>query len=197
MMATPVSSLPRRKLTPPHNATPNYPEHFQSDHGASVRKRRRLCVGVRKSSAVAKSALEHEASDLAPLTSPPRGRGLPFEQDSRSHLWINMVERFFAETTRKRARRGVFKSVDELKQAIIDYLDKHNDQPKLKVWDNSSTAGTGSRSPTPASRACSPSTSHPSVQTSPTSAPPLLRSGLAQATQRWLAAFKSKKGVCR
>jgi hypothetical protein len=29
----------------------------------------------------------------------------------------------------------------------------------------------------------------------PTSAPRLLRSGLAQATQRWLAAFKSKKGV--
>jgi hypothetical protein len=101
------------------------------------------------------------------------------------------------ETTRTRIRRGVFESVDELKQAIIDYLDKHNDQPKLNVWDNSSTAGTGSRSPAPASRACSPSTSHPSVQTSPTSAPPLLRSGLAQATQRWLAAFKSKKGVCR
>jgi hypothetical protein len=30
---------------------------------------------------------------------------------------------------------------------------------------------------------------------SPTSAPRLLPSGLAQATQRWLAAFKSKKGV--
>jgi hypothetical protein len=30
-----------------------------------------------------------------------------------------MVERFFAEITRKRIRRGVFKSVDELKQAIM------------------------------------------------------------------------------
>jgi hypothetical protein len=36
--------------------------------------------------------------------------------------------------TRKRIRRGVFKSVDELKQAIMDYLDKHNDQPKPYVW---------------------------------------------------------------
>jgi len=48
--------------------------------------------------------------------------------------WLNMVERFFAEITRKRIRRGVFKSVDELKKAITDYLDKHNDQPKPYVW---------------------------------------------------------------
>jgi hypothetical protein len=45
-----------------------------------------------------------------------------------------MVERFFGEITIKRIRRGVFKSVDELKQAIMDYLDKHNDQPKPYVW---------------------------------------------------------------
>ena len=38
-----------------------------------------------------------------------------------SGSWLNMVERFFAEITRKRIRRGVFKSVDELKQAIMDY----------------------------------------------------------------------------
>jgi hypothetical protein len=36
--------------------------------------------------------------------------------------------------TRKRIRRGVFKSVDELKQAIMDYLDKHNGHPKPYVW---------------------------------------------------------------
>jgi hypothetical protein len=45
-----------------------------------------------------------------------------------------MVERFFAEITRKRIRRGVFKSVDELKQAIMDYLDEHNGEPKPYVW---------------------------------------------------------------
>jgi hypothetical protein len=36
-----------------------------------------------------------------------------------------MVERFSAEIT----RRCVFEGVDELKQAIMDVLDKHNDQP--------------------------------------------------------------------
>ena len=54
-----------------------------------------------------------------------------------SGSWLNMVERFFAEITRKRIRRGVFKSVDELKQAIMDYLDSHNDRPKPYVWTKS------------------------------------------------------------
>jgi hypothetical protein len=44
------------------------------------------------------------------------------KQHSRFHLhftptsgsWLNMVECFFAEITRKRIRRGVFNSVDEL-----------------------------------------------------------------------------------
>src|SRR5450830_1915886 len=40
----------------------------------------------------------------------------------------------FDEITRKRIRRGVFKSVDELKQAIMDYLDNHNGHPKPYVW---------------------------------------------------------------
>jgi hypothetical protein len=34
----------------------------------------------------------------------------------------------------KRIRRGVFKSVDELKQAIMDYLNHHNGSPKPYVW---------------------------------------------------------------
>jgi hypothetical protein len=36
--------------------------------------------------------------------------------------------------SRESASAAVFKSVDELKQAIMDYLDKHNDQPKPYVW---------------------------------------------------------------
>jgi hypothetical protein len=44
-----------------------------------------------------------------------------------------MVERFFAKTTRKRIRGGVFKSVDELKQAIIDHLDKQRSAQALRL----------------------------------------------------------------
>ena len=51
-----------------------------------------------------------------------------------SSSWLNLVERFFAEITGKRIRRGVFKSVPELEAAIHDYLAKHNADPKTFVW---------------------------------------------------------------
>jgi transposase len=54
-----------------------------------------------------------------------------------SASWLNMVERFFAEITRKRIRRGTFKSVTELKAAIMDYLESHNADPKPFVWTKS------------------------------------------------------------
>ena len=56
-----------------------------------------------------------------------------------SGSWLNMVERFFAEITRKRIRRGIFKSVDELEKAIMDYLQNHNADPKPYVWTKSTT----------------------------------------------------------
>ena len=51
-----------------------------------------------------------------------------------SASWLNMIERFFAEITRKRIRRGAFKSVAELEAAIYDYLAKHNQNPVPFVW---------------------------------------------------------------
>lgn len=48
--------------------------------------------------------------------------------------WLNMVERFFRDLTENRVRRGVFRSVAELEQAITDYLDQHNQQPKPFIW---------------------------------------------------------------
>ena len=51
-----------------------------------------------------------------------------------SASWLNQVERFFAEITRKRIRRGVFKSVPELEATINDYLAKHNETSKPFNW---------------------------------------------------------------
>jgi hypothetical protein len=48
-----------------------------------------------------------------------------------------MVERFFAEITRKRIRRGAFNSVAELKGAIMRYLENHNADPKPFIWTKS------------------------------------------------------------
>src|SRR5712672_3624747 len=54
-----------------------------------------------------------------------------------SASWLNMVERFFAEIIRKRIRRGAFKSVAELKSAIMEYLENHNADPKPFIWTKS------------------------------------------------------------
>jgi transposase len=51
-----------------------------------------------------------------------------------SSSWLNLVERFFAEITDKRIRRGVFTSVAALKEAIHDYLDRRNADPTPFVW---------------------------------------------------------------
>ena len=48
--------------------------------------------------------------------------------------WLNQVERFFAEITNKRIRRGVFKSVQSLEAAIREYLDIHNQEPQPFRW---------------------------------------------------------------
>jgi transposase len=56
-----------------------------------------------------------------------------------SASWLNMVERFFAEITRDRIRRGAFKSVAELKAAIMQYLENHNADPKPFLWTKSAS----------------------------------------------------------
>lgn len=48
--------------------------------------------------------------------------------------WLNMVERWFREITDKRIRRGSFRSVPELIQAIMQYVDNHNQNPRVFVW---------------------------------------------------------------
>lgn len=51
-----------------------------------------------------------------------------------SSSWLNQVERFFAAITEKRIRRGVFRSVPALEQAITAYLAEHNTDPKPFAW---------------------------------------------------------------
>ena len=51
-----------------------------------------------------------------------------------SSSWLNLVERWFREITDKRIRRGTFRSVEQLIQAITDYIQQHNRSPKPFVW---------------------------------------------------------------
>lgn len=67
------------------------------------------------------------------------------ERNPRFHIhftptsasWLNMVERFFRDLTDKQLRRGVFRDVDELTDAIDDYVAAHNQAPKPFIWTKS------------------------------------------------------------
>ncbi len=54
-----------------------------------------------------------------------------------SASWINQVERWFAELTRKRLRRGVHTSVRQLEADIRAFIDRHNQDPKPFRWTKS------------------------------------------------------------
>ncbi len=51
-----------------------------------------------------------------------------------SSSWLNLVERWFGELTGKRIRRGVFVSVQDLIDAIHQYMSVWNHDPKPFVW---------------------------------------------------------------
>jgi transposase len=54
-----------------------------------------------------------------------------------SSSWLNQVERFFALITDKKIRRGIYRSVADLKADIEAFIDQHNAQPKPFRWTKS------------------------------------------------------------
>ena len=51
-----------------------------------------------------------------------------------SSSWLNLIERWFREITDKRIRRGVFKNVSQLIDAIMTFIETHNVDPRPFVW---------------------------------------------------------------
>jgi len=51
-----------------------------------------------------------------------------------SSSWLNLVERWLRELTVKRIRRGSFRSVGDLVQAIEEYIAERNQNPHIFVW---------------------------------------------------------------
>jgi transposase len=51
-----------------------------------------------------------------------------------SSSWLNLVERWFAELTTKKLRRGTHRSVRELNTDIRDWIETWNDNPRPFVW---------------------------------------------------------------
>ena len=48
--------------------------------------------------------------------------------------WLNAVEGFFAKLSKRRLKRGVFRSIVDLQVAINRFLDETNDNPKPFTW---------------------------------------------------------------
>ena len=57
-----------------------------------------------------------------------------FHYTPTSCSWLNAVEGFFAKLTRRRLKRGVFRSIVELQAAINRFLAETNDNPKPFTW---------------------------------------------------------------
>jgi transposase len=51
-----------------------------------------------------------------------------------SASWLNLVERWFADITRKRIRRGTFRSLADLIRAIEEYVAHHNRHAEPFIW---------------------------------------------------------------
>ena len=48
--------------------------------------------------------------------------------------WLNAVEGFFARLSRRRLKRGVFRSVVDLQTAINRFVNETNQMPKPFIW---------------------------------------------------------------
>ncbi len=51
-----------------------------------------------------------------------------------SSSWLNIVEGFFRNLDEKQLKRDAFRSVPQLIETIMGYIDNHNDDPKPIVW---------------------------------------------------------------
>jgi transposase len=65
------------------------------------------------------------------LTNHPR---FIFHFTPTSASWLNAIEGFFAKLTNKRLKRGVFRSLPQLKDAIHRFLEDTNANPKPFTW---------------------------------------------------------------
>jgi transposase len=57
-----------------------------------------------------------------------------FHYTPTSASWLNAVEGFFAKLTKRRLKRGVFRSIVDLRAAINRFLNETNDNPQPFTW---------------------------------------------------------------
>ena len=76
----------------------------------------------------------HKSAAVQRWLKPKKRRRFHFHFTPTSSSWLNQVERLFGLITDRMIRRGTFHCVDELEQAIYQWLANWNHQPKPFVW---------------------------------------------------------------
>ena len=107
-----------------------------SRHGVPSKFLRRIDQGTCRRQRDVHLVLDNYATHETPevrawLNKHPRFK-LHFTPTSAS--WLNLVERFFAEITSRRIRRGSYSRVDDPETSIHEYLAQHNEKPKPFRW---------------------------------------------------------------
>jgi transposase len=83
---------------------------------------------------VVDNAGTHKSATVQRWRTPRKRRRFHFHFTPTSSSWLNQVERWFGLLTDRMIRRGTFRSVAELEQAIYQWLANWNTDPKAFVW---------------------------------------------------------------
>ena len=76
----------------------------------------------------------HKSATVKRWLTPRKRHHFHFHFTPTSSSWLNQVERFFALITERMIRRGTFRSVAELENAIYAWLANWNSKPQPFVW---------------------------------------------------------------
>jgi transposase len=76
----------------------------------------------------------HKSAAVQRWLKPKKRRRFHFHFTPTSSSWLNQVERLFGLITDRMIRRGTFHCVDELEQAIYQWLANWNNEPRPFVW---------------------------------------------------------------
>ena len=110
-----------------------YPRHRHQEFLAFLKKVAAAHPGV-ELHVVADNYAAHKHPEIRKWLARPENKRITLHFTPTSCSWLNMVEIFFGIITRQAIRRGTFRSVKELKQAIGAFIDAYNDRCQPFSW---------------------------------------------------------------
>jgi transposase len=107
--------------------------HTAEDYIGFLKKVDRACAGKKVLHIVADNLSAHKTKAVREYLESRPNRFVQHFIPTHSS-WLNLVERWFAEITNKRIRRGSFESVGQLTKAIKDYIKTWNGSGRSFTW---------------------------------------------------------------